>query len=209
MKRKILNLLITMLCAPILMLCSCSNKPKEIPVVDATVYLQEDVTASLYSKNPNTKNDKSLKLSELLLKEPDPLNIDSFVEIKVTANSTWIYKMYIEYITFYVYTNKSADVEMIVNFKMTNLAKEEEIGTTDAGKEATEETCSFVPQENGSILCRVDLNKTVATATGSEITFDILNSTSGTVADNEGNPTDFRWMIYGLEIHGEHRAYNG
>ena len=201
MKHKILNIMIALMCLPIIALCSCS-KETELPKIDASVYFESKVVVSTYN---NTKT-KNIDFADLILTEADPLNIDNYTEIKVTANSAWIYKMYIDKICFYVYTNQSADVEMIVNVKMTNLVNESEIGSKDAIT-TIEETCSFIPQENGSILCTVDVQKTVATATGCELSFDILNSTTGTVADEEGKATDFRWMIYGLEFYAEHRAY--
>ena len=184
------------------MFCGCSKKLSNLQKIDVGFYFEKQATASTYN---NTK-EKTIDFAELLLTEPDPLNIDNYIEIKATANSAWIYKMYIDKICFYVYTNKNSAVEMIINVKMTNLANESDIGKENSAGEIAE-TCSFIPQENGSVFCTVNVQKTVATATGSELIFDILNSTSGTVADEEGNPTEFRWMIYGLEIYGEHRAY--
>ena len=200
MKRKIFNLLIAALCVPIVALCGCSDKRSKLPKIDASVYLEPTVVATTYN---NTKT-KNVELADLLNKKADPLNVDNFVELKVTASSTWIYKMYIDRIYFYVYTNEATNVEMIVNISITNLADENDISHPN---DDFSKTCSFIPKAESSKLCYVDVNKTVATATGCTITFDIYNSTSGTVADNEGNATSFRWMIYGLEIYGEHRAY--
>ena len=200
MKRNIFKILIALICVPILALCGCSNKLSKLPKLDATIYFEQTVKASTYG---STKT-KDIDLSELLSTKADTLNIDSFTELKLTANSTWIYKMYINRIYFYVYTNEAASVEMIVNVSITNLADENDIQHPNNDFSVP---CSFVPTKAGSHLCYVDVNKTVATATGCTITFDILNSTSGTIADNEGNLTTFRWMIHGLEFYGEHRAY--
>ena len=93
---------------------------------------------------------------------------------------------------------------MIINTTITNLADENDIQNPSTFEALP---LGIIPQEDGSILCKIPVGKTVATATGCTITFDINNSTSGTVADNEGKITDFRWLIYGLEIYGEHRAY--
>lgn len=200
MKRKILNLLVVAICVPILMFCACSNKRSSLPKVDASVYFQESVQASIYN---NTKT-KDIKLSDLTKSSVDELNLDSYVEIKLTANNTWIYKMYIDRIYFKVYTTEATGTEMIVNVSITNLADEDDMSHPSDDFSIP---CSFIPKKNGSTICYVDVEKTVATATGCTITFDIYNSTSGTVADNNGNLTSFRWLIYDLEFYAEHRAY--
>lgn len=200
MKRKILNLLIAVICVPIIMFCGCSNKRSSLPKIDASVYFQSDVEVTVHN---NTKT-KNIELSELTSTKVDELNLDSFVELKLTANNSWIYKMYIDKIYFKVYTNQASNVEMIVNVSITNLADENDISHPSNDFSIP---CSFVPKKDGSTLCCVEVGKTVATATGCNITFDIYNSTSGTVADNEGNTTSFRWLIYDLEIYGEHRTY--
>lgn len=202
MKRKILNLFIALICVPSLMLCGCSKKDSDLPKIDAKVYFEESVTAYTY----NNSKAKTIEFAELIAEKPDPLNIDSFTEIIVTAKSAWVYKMYIDCIYFYVYANSDTVEQMIVNVKITNLVDEDKISEASA-IETVEETCSFIPKKEDSVLCKVDVKKTVATATGCTISFDIFNSTSGTVADEKGNSTDFRWMIYGLEFYAEHRAY--
>ncbi len=202
MKRKILNFLIALICVPALLLCGCSEKESELPKIDAKVYFEEAVTAYTY----NNAKAKTIKFSELIAEDLDPLNVDNFTEISVTAKSAWVYKMYIDCIYFYVYANADATEQMVVNVKITNLVDEDKIGEQKA-IETIEETCSFVAKKEESVLCKVEVKKTVATATGCTISFDIYNSTSGTVADDTGKATDFRWMIYGLEFYAEHRAY--
>ena len=202
MKRKILNLLIALICVPALMLCGCSKKDSDLPKINASVYFEESVEVHTY----NNAKAKTIEFAELIAEDPDPLNIDCFTEIKVTAKNSWVYKMYIDCIYFYVYANEDATSEMVVNVTITNLVDEDKIGEQNA-IETVQETCSLIPQKDDSILCKVDVKKTVATATGCTITFDINNSINGTVADDAGKATDFRWMIYGLEFYAEHRAY--
>lgn len=200
MKSKILKSMIAILCLPVLLLCGCSDKRSKLPKINASAYFESSVSYTTYG---NTKA-STLEFEELIMTEPDPLNVNSFDEIKVTAKSAWVYKMYIDAIYFYVYANKAATTEMIVNVKITNLADEDNISKPSDDFAAT---CSLVPLANDSVLCKVEVKKTIATATGCTLSFDILNSTNGTVADDNGKPTDFRWMIYGLEIYAEHRTY--
>ena len=202
MKRKILNLLIALICVPALMLCGCSKKDSDLPKINASVYFEETVTAYTY----NNAKAKNIEFAELIAEDPDPLNIDCFTEIHVTAKSSWVYKMYIDCIYFYVYANADSTSEMIINVTITNLVDEDKIGEQNA-IETIEETCSLIAQKDDSVLCKVEVKKTVATATGCKLTFDINNSINSTVADDQGNATDFRWMIYGLEFYAEHRAY--
>ena len=202
MKRKILNLLIAIICVPTLVFCGCSKKKSDLPIINASVYFEESVSALTY----NNSKEKKLELSTLIAEKPDPLNIDNFTEIKVTAKNVWVYKMYIDCIYFYVYANNDTTSEMIINVTITNLVDEDKISQQNA-IETLQETCSLIPQKDDSILCKVDVKKTVATATGCTITFDINNSINGTVADDAGNATNFRWMIYGLEFYAEHRTY--
>ena len=99
MKRKILNLLIALICVPALMLCGCSKKDSDLPKINASVYFEESVEVYTY----NNAKAKTIEFAELIAEDPDPLNIDCFTEIKVTAKSSWVYKMYIDCIYFYVY----------------------------------------------------------------------------------------------------------
>lgn len=200
MKSKLIKLLALVICVPLIMLCGCSKKSK-INEVDASVYLEPTATALTYN---NTKS-KDLELKDLIATEVNPLNVDSFVEIKVKGNNTWIYKMFIDKITFKVYTNNTTDVEMTIKVTITNLAEESDIQNP---KDVEFPPVSFIPEKEGSMLCTVDIDKVVAVAAKDcIITFDIYNSTTGTVADNNGAPTDFRWTIYDLSIYGEHRSY--
>ena len=200
MKNKILKIFTLLLCIPLAFMCGCSKKPSKLPKIDQTVYFESVATALTYGSNKT----RDVQLEDLISNKADPLNVDSFTEITITAKSAWIYKMYIDCISFYVYTNQGADVEMIINTTITNLADENNISNPSTFESLP---LGLIPQPEGSILCVVEVKKTVATATGCKITFDINNSTNGTVSDDQGNITDFRWMIYDLEIYGEHRAY--
>ena len=199
MKSKLIKILALVLCLPTTLLCGCSKKSK-IKEVDASVYLDSKVTAVTFD---NTK--KELELKDIISPTLDPLNVDSFVEITVKGNNSWIYKMFIDKITFKVYTNESTEVEMLIKVKISNLADESNI---EKPEDVEFLPVSFVPEKEKSILCTVDIDKVVAVAAKDcIITFDIYNSTTGTVADNNGQPTSFRWTIYDLSIYGEHRTY--
>lgn len=202
MKRKIFNLLIALICVPAITLCGCSKKKSDLPKINASAYFEETVSVYTY----NNAKAKEIEFAELIAEKADPLNVADFTELTITAKSAWVYKMYIDCIYFYVYANEDATSEMIINVTITNLVDEDKIDSQNA-IETIEETCSLIPKKEESILCKVEVKKTVATATGCTIKFDINNSINGTIADDQGIATNFRWMIYGLEIYAEHRAY--
>ncbi len=198
MKSKIFNLIISLLCIPVIVLCGCSNKRSELPKIASAAYLENTVT---YTSYDSTK-EQTLDISEFLLDKVEPLNIRAFEQVTITAKSAWIYKMYIDRIYFNFYSNKTTDSEMIIKLTMTNLVNEENIGNSNS-IETIELNFPFIAKAGGSVLCIFDIEKTVATATGSKITIDIYES-----LNNDLIASEFKWTIYGLEIYGEHRTYS-
>lgn len=203
MKNFIKKFLASVLILPILFLCSCSGV-SDLPSINMQTYFEDSVTATVFNNSTSNSSTRDIPLSVLTANSPNTDYLDRFVEFELEGNGAWLYKMYIDKIVFYVYTNESSDSEMIVNFSITNVAHEDDLELTE---EFTGQ-CSFYPQSNGSAYCELTIDRVIATATGSTITFDILNSTSGTVADEEGNTTSFRWVIYGFKIYGESRSYS-
>lgn len=200
MKKLLKRIGIIALIFPIIFLCSCS-KVSKLPSINVDTYFEDTVETSVLGNNVSSKE---ITLASLTAKKPNPDFYDRYVQFTLTGNGAWLYKMYIDKITFYVYTNKTVDTEMIINFSITNVADE---GDLENPEEISGE-CSFNPKKNGKAYCEISVNKVIATATGCEIKFDITNSTSGTITDNEGNVTDFKWQIYGLKIYGESRSYS-
>lgn len=198
--KKIIILITSILCIPIMLLTGCSTKKSKLNKINVSAYFNETTSYSTFE----TTGEKSLPLNTFLKEEPDTKLADSFVQIKLKAISAMIYKMYIDCIYFYVYTNIETDSQMMINVTITNLANENNIEnpTDDFAY-----SCSFIPKENGAILCTVPVKKVVATATGLNLSFDIFETTD-VFKDGLGNNTGFNWIIYGLTIHGESRAYS-
>ena len=200
MKKLLKRICIIALIFPIIFLCSCS-KVSKLPSINVSTYFENTVETSVLGNNVSSKE---ITLASLTAKKPNPDFYDRYVQFTLTGNGAWLYKMYIDKITFYVYTNKTVDTEMIINFSITNVADEGDL----KNPEEFSFECSFNPKKNGKAYCEISVNKVIATATSCEIKFDITNSTSGTITDNEGNVTDFKWQIYGLKIYGESRSYS-
>lgn len=208
MKKTILKVLCFALCVPLVLLCGCSNKKKsKLNVIDFGTYFSASATSKIYDNG--TTNTKNLESNNLTAKSPNKDIIDRYESFEIKATAEWIYKMYVDYICFYVYTTEESASEMVVNITITNAVAESEIGKELDENTKFETQTSLIPQKDGSIFCEVKIDRVVATATGATLTFDILNSVPQIFTDNEGNDNGLKWIIYGLEIYGESRAYSG
>lgn len=205
--KKLKKSLFIFLLMPVMLFCGCSKS--NIKPQDFNTYFSDKVNCYIY-KNNGTSSSKDITAKTIAASTPDLDFADKYISLETTAKGEWLYKMYVETIYFYVYTSHAAETEMIVNVTFTNFVKEEDINNknlTDEDKTLTAQ-CSFYPAENNSTLCKVEVNRVVATATTTKIKFDINNSVHGILCTELSEPNDFKWLIYGLEIVGESRAYN-
>lgn len=198
MKKSILKLFTLLICLP-LAFCGCSKVKSKLDTIHLPVYYNNTVSCDLYGKT----NSIGINLSDLTSKKPKYGLMAAYTKFELKANAAWVYKLYIDYIYFQVYTNMDSS-ELIVNVKITNLASEDDLAnpTNDFTAE-----CSLIPQADESFICEVKVQKVIATATGSTITFDILNSPE-VFYDNFGKEIGFKWMIHDLKFYAEHRTYS-
>ena len=198
MKKSILKIITLLICLP-LALCGCSKVKSKLDTIHLPVYYNNTVSCDLYGKT----NSIGINLSDLTSKKPKYGLMAAYTKFELKANAAWVYKLYIDYIYFQVYTNMDSS-ELIVNVKITNLASEDDLAnpTNDFTAE-----CSLIPQADESFICEVKVQKVIATATGSTITFDILNSPE-VFYDNFGKEIGFKWMIHDLKFYAEHRTYS-
>lgn len=203
MKKAVKKILTLLLCIPALLFCACNNSPSGLPSVDVSGYYESTASTTLLTETQAG----SILLSDITAKKPNLNTLGSYVQIELKGKRNWLYKMYIDYVSFYIYTNEARSSEMIVNLSLSNMADE-----NDRNHPSTfSSSARFVPQKNGSTLCTIEVKKVVSTATDANsdaLKIDILNSVNGTVADSMGNPTTFRWTVYGLKIYGESRTYS-
>lgn len=204
MKKNILKSLFIILMLPVLVLVGCKNK--ELPALNLSRYIKSDISVRRYGVAEASKS----SLSILTEKKAKQENLSKYLQFELTADNVWMYKMYIEKITFYVYCNESSEFQMIINLKMTDLATEKDIfsSTTESVNTSDlEEQVSITPKANKAIKCTVNINRTVIKAVGSTITLDIYNSPE--LFSSDGNTeSNFMWLIYDFEIHGESRTYS-
>lgn len=204
MKNKLLKILFALLIVPVIAFTGC-KKNNPLPAIDLNTYLNDKISVTNYQMEEASENELSLITSSKLDKD----NLGKYVTFELTANSVWMYKMYIETITFYVYTTTSSDLDMIISLSITNTADEATLKTITSEAPSTDttvETCSFRPKKGKATKCTFTINKAIAKPTGSTITIDISNSVE--LFDDENKQTAFEWAIYDFEIHGESRAYS-
>jgi hypothetical protein len=203
MKKILKHIMALLTIVPIILLCSCGSR-SSLPKLNLEQYYESNVTVYTY----NSTTAKKISLSKLTSSSPSSQNCDNFTQLTLTGDGSWLYKMYIDTIYFYVYTTEATTEELVINFKLTNVVEESEFKSGSVNP--TEFTCerSLKPTKNGSVLCTIPVHMTIADATSTSITIDILNSVNGTVADENGNESSFKWQIYGLEIYGESRSYS-
>lgn len=206
MKKNLLKSILIFLMLPVIMFVGCKNKETQLPKINLSRYFKDEISVLRYGISEKSTDTISL----LTQKKAKKSNLSKYQKFELNANSVWIYKMYIESISFYVYCNESSDYQMTINVTMSDLADEEGIlNSTDTNveTETVEQQCSLFPKAKKAIKCNVKINKTVVNALGSTITIDILNSPELFSSDGE-NESTFMWLIYGFEIHGESRTYS-
>lgn len=204
MRKKILKSLLAFLLLPVLLFGACKNK--ELPSINLSRYLKNEISI----KRQGVSEAKIADLSMITSKKLNPENLSQYLKFEIQANNVWMYKMYIEKITFYVYCNQSSEFQMTINVKMTDLASEQNIlesKTENVETETVEEQITITPKEKKPVKCTVNINKTVINALGSTISIDTYNSPELFSGDGEKS-SSFQWMIYGFEIYGESRSYS-
>lgn len=204
MRKNLFKSLVIFLLLPVLILVGCKNK-NELPAIATKKYFKDKVTVS---RNGFAEN--STETLDILTQEKaDKKYLAPYEKFELSAEPVWIYKMFIEKITFYVYCNETSETILTINLKMTDLATEEAIWNATqetVESETFESQCSVEPKAFKPIRCVFEINRAVIVATGSTITIDILNSLEIYSGDAE-TKSNFMWLIYDFEVHGESRAY--
>lgn len=200
--KKLLNILLIFLLLPVMTLTAC--KKKTLPSINIERYLKDEMTVKQLNTEDTTKS-----ISLITQDEAKDENLSKYLKFEISTDPVWMYKMYIESITFYVYCNELSEFSLTLNIKITNLATEEAIMeaiTENVETETFEEQVSFNPKEKKAIKCTVNVNQTIVNATGSTISIDAYSS-SELFSSDEETSSNFMWLIYGFEIHGEPRTY--
>lgn len=183
----------------IFMFSACSND--SLKPIKMSVYFNNNVTATTY-KNDVSSN-KTLNIGTLTSSKADRSKMDKYLDFTFSANGSWIYKMYIDRIEFYVLSNETTSSQMTITLNITNTAKETNLTETSTHTDIK----SHNPQKNIAQKYTFKINKVIATATGSTFTLDIGESSE--LISTKNNPdNNFCWIIYDFKIIGESREYS-
>lgn len=207
MKKKLFKLLTFLLIIPALLLCACSGNRSKFSAINISRYFESVVRVTYGDDNGRSRQ---IDIGEIASSKLNKSNLSNYYSFEIEGNAVWLYKMYIDCIYFSVYTTDTANTGnglMTLTITITNLV-DEEILKNDGDLTKIEPTVIQVnisPKKDNFELCRVDINKTVATSTGVKITIDIRQSADNTILDKSKN---FTWFIYDFNVYGESRAYN-
>ena len=212
MKKNILKTLAIFLLLPVLVFVGCKDSKKTLPAIAVSHYFKQEISIKRNSLSdvgtlvPLTSPDD---ISILTKTKPDLNLLSQYLKFEISAEPLWIYKMFIQKISFYVYCNESSETLMTITLRITDVASEEAIwaATQETVTAETFKTyCSFTPQANKSIKCNFEINRTVIVATGSTLSIDIEES-KDLFSSTTDHQSTFQWLIYGLEVNGESRTY--
>ena len=108
MKNKLFKTLLVLLIIPVLFFTGC-KKEKLLPAIDLSTYLKNEISVKFYQM----ESASTQELSFVTAPELDKEKLGKYVSFELNSNSVWMYKMYIETISFYVYTNLKTSYEWI------------------------------------------------------------------------------------------------
>ena len=202
--KKILKTFVIFLLLPVLVFVGCKDK-KELPKIDTARYFKDKITIHRNAIAESSTDSLSILTQEKL----DNNLLSQYTKFEINAEPIWMYKMFIEKISFYVYCGESSETILTINLKMTDLATEDDIWAStqeNVQAESFESQCDILPEAYKAVKCNFEINRTVIAATGSTLSIDILNSINIYSGDTE-NKSTFTWLIYGLEVQGESRTY--
>ena len=107
MKKIFTFIFAVLICVCPLLFTACGAQQKPL---NAAVYFKEEVTYTIYNKRDEVKD----KLSTFTDNKFD--NATQYTKITFEGKSDWLYKMTVDKICFEVYSNKTEDLQFIINF---------------------------------------------------------------------------------------------
>lgn len=183
MKKRILSILLIAL-LPLLLLTGCTqNKENKI---NMTRYF----TSCSYTLTSAPSNSVTGKLSSYL--EDKPVSMNKYSTLSLKGDTTWLYGMTIEYLTFEIYSNASGEFE--VEIKLTNVTRgDNEQDPTNPDKEF-DKLFSWTVDANKSKLVKININDTIKSISAeTNLTF-IFNDTPNT-----------NYTIKSIQLYGYHK----
>ena len=211
MKRYLNLLLALFLCVPILLFTGCGTKMCK--TIDTSYYFNNKINCSFFYD----RNTRDLSIFDLEAKNPDKDLLDAYAQIMINTNSenARAYHLYIDYITFYVYFNESSEFDFNLKVLIPNAVEEKNVWENtenlDDIDKNFQDTYSTKPKANKSAEFKIKVQRVIVVTTGTSITFDLTENNEifkpQEDMEEDEKAVTFKWLIYGLEIHAEARAY--
>ena len=201
MRKQLKSIFAILLCLPILFFTACGKTNKGCKELKSlSFYFNESVSCEIVRQTEK----RNLNLSILTSSKPNLDYLDSYATLTFTANSAQVYHLYIEYISFKVYTSEASESDLNISISLTNAINENDVGKSNVEDNKYSNIVPCQAKEKNSIQCKVKVDRIIATATGAKLTIDAITQSDMFIDED----SEFKWMIYDLKIYGESRAYN-
>ena len=174
------------------MLSACKNTD----VVDLAVYFKPTVNTQIYENGT-----KSYPLSLADVSASTAGELKQYIFYEITADNSWIYGMYIESVSFLIYSNQTREVEYNISF--TGFENGEET-TTSSTKDFIRNHYPIALKENKSVKIKLTINDTIYLS-GTNSVLKIAVSDPYTEFNLMGENNNFMYALYGFEVIGYHK----
>lgn len=188
-KKILLFVFACLMCLPAALLVGCNNdKP-----INIERYFEKRISYTVANRsgtNYATLDDYTGSKASI---------IEQYMHIYFTGNSSWLYKMHLNYVEFDIYSNKDVDdFEMFIS--ITNMVNGDDTLTTGSRTHKTDAiSCNL--KEGKYYHVKVAINDTFANASSTTMEFLLNDSTCFKV---NGEDTGFKFAICNLKLYGKH-----
>lgn len=191
--KKLVSFILTCLC---LITSLCFTACSESNSLDINVYFKPTVKTRVYTQSATTEN---LELAKLI--SDTPSQTKKYLQYEITADKSWIYGIYIESISFYIYSTQTREVEYDITIT----------GTEQNSGQSTSSINSFKASQlpfkliaNKGVKITIPVNDTIILdTTDSVFTIALYDPyTEFSTANGENN---FEYSIYRFEVVGYHK----
>lgn len=185
--KKLLSLVLIAIClCTSVVFTACGNN-----AIDMNVYFSKTASAKIYSDNTT----QQISLDKLTSKTPHETN--KYIQTVITSDRNWFYGMYIETISFCIYSNMDREVEFNICLTGTENGVET-LSSTTKDYRKNQYPCELKANQGYRVTLEVN-DKVTLSSSNSTLTISVSDPYT------EFNNNNFEYCIYGLEIVGYHK----